>query len=272
MIITHLPDVLGIHLDKIWQIAESFNFGELAQAFGSLRSVFELQGELISKDKISDVIKVALNGKNYYVKRYHKPRSKKAGWFKRSRVRAEWENLLFFASLGIPTPGLVAWGEENKGAKFKGALITEELVDTQDLATLNKSGSDLFNQVEWFKHTARKIALYTRLMHEQRFMHLDLKWRNILVGPGERPEVYFFDCPSGKQLSPLLFRRGRLKDLACLDKIGRKRLRRTQRLAFYKYYVGCDKLTPAHKEMAKKIDRFSAYLEGESNEPGWRFF
>jgi tRNA A-37 threonylcarbamoyl transferase component Bud32 len=265
-------DSLGARLEKSWQIADVYNSGEFLQACGSLKAVFALQGESITKDKISDVIKVALDGKNFYVKRYYKPRSKKAGWFKRSRVRAEWENLQFFSSLGIPTPTLVGWGEQGKGSQFQGALITEELVGTQDLATLDKQGSELFDQPQWFKHTAQKIALYTRLMHEQRFMHLDLKWRNILVGPGERPEVYFFDCPSGKRLSSLLFRRGRLKDLACLDKIGRKRLRRTQRLAFYKYYVGCDKLTPEQKEMAKKVDRFSAYLEGDSSESGWRIF
>lgn len=259
-------------MKKLWRVVEPYNQGELARACVSLDAVFALQGQAVSKDKISDVIKVALDGKNFYVKRYYKPRSKKAGWFKRSRVRAEWENLQFFASLGIPTPLLVAWGEEGKGSSFRGALITEELVGTQDLATLNKEGSLLFDEPGWFRHTAKKVAEYTRVMHAQRFMHLDLKWRNILVGPGERPEVYFFDCPSGRRLSPLLFRRGRLKDLACLDKVGRKRLRRTQRLAFYKYYVGCDKLTADQKEMAKKVDRFSAYLEGESNEAGWRIF
>lgn len=259
----------------MWHIAEAYNQGELAQAFASLEAVFAMQGELVSKDKISDVIKIALDGKNFYVKRYYRPRSKAAGVFKRSRVRAEWENLQFFDSLGIPTPLLAAWGESGKGSNFKGALITEELVGTHDLATLNKQGSALFDQADWFRHTAKKIAGYTRKMHAQRFMHLDLKWRNILVGPEERPEVYFFDCPSGKQLSPLLFRRGRLKDLACLDKVGRKRLRRSQRLIFFKYYVGCKpggRLTSEQKKMALKVDRFSAYLEGESNEAGWRIF
>lgn len=259
-------------MDKSWRVADAYNGKGFLQACGSLDAVFELQGEQISKDKISDVIKVALGGKNFYVKRYFKPRSKKLGWFKRSRVCAEWENLQFFASLGIPTPLLAAWGERYRNGVFQGALITEELKGTQDLATLNKGGSVLFDQAAWFRHTAQKVAQYTRLMHEQNFMHLDLKWRNILVGSGDRPEVFFFDCPSGKRLSALLFRRGRIKDLACLDKIGRKRLRRTQRLAFYKYYAGCDKLSLQDKAMVRKIDRFSAYLEGESTESGWRIF
>ncbi len=262
-------------MKKSWFIAETFDQSELAQGFDSLEAVFSLQGEPVTEDKISEVIKVALGDKNYYVKRYQKPRSKKVGWFKRSRVRAEWENLQFFASLGIPTPTLVAWGEHGKGDNFQGALITEELLGAQDLATLSQQGSTLFDQADWFKHTAKKVADYTRLIHAQRFIHLDLKWRNILVDSGERPEVYFFDCPSGKHLSPLMFRRGRLKDLACLDKIGRKRLRRSQRLLFFKYYVGCDcrhKLTSEQKGMAKKVARFSAYLEGESNEAGWHFF
>lgn len=259
-------------MERSWSISETYTGKEFLQACDSLAAVFKLQGEQVSKDKISDVIKVALDGKNFYVKRYFKPRSKKAGLFKRSRVRAEWENLQFFASLGIPTPLLAAWGERVQGDLFQGALITEELIGTQDLAALNKNGCSLFDDVGWFQHTAQKIAQYTRLMHDQNFMHLDLKWRNILVGSGDRPEVFFFDCPSGKRLSALFFRRGRIKDLACLDKIGRKRLRRTQRLAFYKYYAGCDKLSLQDKAMVRKIDRFSAYLEGESTEAGWRIF
>lgn len=263
---------MGACLEKSWSIAEAYNGVGFLQACASLDTVFKLQGEQVSKDKISDVIKVALDGKNFYVKRYFKPRSKKSGWFKRSRVRAEWENLQFFASLGIPTPLLAAWGEHGQGDLFQGALITEELKGAQDLATLNKKGSPLFDDAGWFQHTAQKVARYTRLMHDQNFMHLDLKWRNILVGSGDRPEVFFFDCPSGKRLSALLFRRGRIKDLACLDKIGRKRLRRTQRLAFYKYYAGCDKLSSQDKAMVRKIGRFSAYLEGETTESGWRIF
>ncbi|MEH6357872.1 MAG: lipopolysaccharide kinase InaA family protein [Pseudomonadales bacterium] len=259
-------------MEKLWSIAEAYKGEGFLQACESLDAVFKLQGEQISKDKISDVIKVALDGKNFYVKRYFKPRSKKSGWFKRSRVRAEWENLQFFASLGIPTPLLAAWGEQDQNGLFQGALITEELKDTQDLATLNNGGSALFDDASWFRHTAQKVAQYTRLMHDQNFMHLDLKWRNVLVEAGDRPEVFFFDCPSGKRLSALFFRRGRIKDLACLDKIGRKRLRRTQRLAFYKYYAGCDKLSPQDKVMVRKIDRFSAYLEGEGTEAGWRIF
>ena len=145
-------------MEKSWCIAEAYNRGEFAQACGSLQAVFELQGEQVSKDKISDVIKVALDGTNFYVKRYYKPRSKKAGWFKRSRVRAEWENLQFFDSLGIPTPALVAWGEQPQGQNFQGALITEELKGTQDLATLNKAGSTLFDDPAWFRHVAEEVA------------------------------------------------------------------------------------------------------------------
>lgn len=259
-------------MDNSWRIAEAYNHGLLAQAFGSLESVFDLQGDEVSRDKISDVIKVELDGKNFYVKRYSKPRTKKIGWFIRSRIRAEWENLQFFAALGIATPKVVAYGEVYKGAVFRGALITEEFVEAKDLASLCREGSDLFDRRDWWQCVAKQVALYTSLIHDKQFMHLDLKWRNILVGPGEKPEVYFFDCPSGKRLPKLLFRRGRLKDLACLDQIARDRLRATQRLAFYKYYAGCKKLTDKDKAVVRKVIRFSAYIAGESDEPGWRIF
>jgi tRNA A-37 threonylcarbamoyl transferase component Bud32 len=263
---------MGNLLRNAWQIAQAYKDSEFARRCGSLEAVFELQGEPVTKDKISEVVKVSISGKNFYVKRYFKPRARGFGCIIRSRVRSEWENLQFFDSLGIPVPCLAAWGEDLRAGVFRGALITEELPNAEDLATINQQAGAFFDRRDWFCHVAQQVACYTKRLHDQQFMHLDLKWRNILVGAGDQPQVFFFDCPSGKRLPALLFRRARLKDLACLDKLGRKRLRRTQRLAFYKYYAGCDKLSARDKAMVRKIDRFSAYLEGESNEAGWRIF
>ena len=89
------------------------------------------------------------------------------------------------------------------------------------------------------------------LMHQKKFIHNDLKWRNILVSPSDKDEVYIIDCPAGRLLAgPLLapfFRRGVIKDLACLDKVGRQALSRTRRLRFYLRYAGLDKLDSEHK-------------------------
>jgi hypothetical protein len=45
-------------------------YSELAEDFGSLDAVFALQGERLTKDPLSEVIRVQRKGVNYYVKRY----------------------------------------------------------------------------------------------------------------------------------------------------------------------------------------------------------
>ena len=99
-----------------------------------------------------------------------------------------------------------------------------------------------------------------QLMHKQKFVHNDLKWRNILVNLGGEVKVYIIDCPAGRQLAGSLlgpyFKRGVIKDLACMDKIGRQALTRTRRLKFYMHYAMLDKLDSAHKLRIRKILNF----------------
>ena len=45
-------------------------FAALAADFGSLDAVFALQGERITKDPLSEVIRIERAGVRYYVKRY----------------------------------------------------------------------------------------------------------------------------------------------------------------------------------------------------------
>jgi hypothetical protein len=47
-----------------------------------------------------------------------------------------------------------------------------------------------------------------------------------------------------------------VKDLACLDKIGKYRLTRTQRLRFYLDYAGHQHLTTADKQRIRLILKF----------------
>ena len=45
------------------------DYCDLADDFGSLEAVFALQGERLTRDPLSEVIRVQRNGVNYYVKR-----------------------------------------------------------------------------------------------------------------------------------------------------------------------------------------------------------
>ena len=48
----------------------NLSFAPLAADFGSLEAVFAMQGERITKDPLSEVIRIERDGVRYYVKRY----------------------------------------------------------------------------------------------------------------------------------------------------------------------------------------------------------
>ena len=227
-------------------------------AFSTLEHAVELAGEIISRDPISHVKKISVNNTTYYVKIYHRNGKGLRHYLGRGRIRGEWENLLYFQQLDIPTPRLVAYGQRCKYGQFNlGALITEEL-KSADLAILAKTKPSLFRNSDWLNRVTDQCADYTKRLHDQGFIHWDLKWRNILVSNDAQPQVYFFDCPLGRKHYSWLRQRGITKDLACLDKVGSKVLSRTQRLNFYKSYQGVDRLNSGHKQYIMQILDFFA--------------
>jgi len=99
-------------MTDIWKLTISSN--GLLDIFGNLDAVFSLQGQKITEDKVSDVIKVSHLGVNYYVKRYHSAGKGLKRFFGKPRVKGEWENLQWFAKWGIPTDNLIGYGLEKK--------------------------------------------------------------------------------------------------------------------------------------------------------------
>ncbi|MBT9530795.1 MAG: heptose kinase, partial [Pseudomonas sp.] len=93
-----------------WTLAPAF--AELAADFGSLDAVFALQGERITKDPLSEVIRIERGGVRYYVKRYWGAGKGLRRYLGRPRVKAEWQNLKYFAKWGIATAPIVAYGLE----------------------------------------------------------------------------------------------------------------------------------------------------------------
>lgn len=231
----------------------------LAEAFSSLDKVFALQGEWVASDPLSEVVRVEHEGIRYYVKRYWGGGKGARRFIGRPRVKAEWQNLRHFAKWGIPTAEIVAFGmERGRNWVFKrGALITRELANTLDLAEIARTKDPRLQDPAWVDHISRQLARSTRIMHDRRFAHNDLKWRNLLVN--DKAELFFIDCPTGAfWFGPPLQRRI-IKDLACLDKIGSVTLSRTQRLRFYLYYRGKKHLDSADK---RQINRILAFFEG----------
>ena len=231
---------------------------EAARAFASLDAVFALQGEAITHDPLSDVIRVEFGGLRYYVKRYHGAGKGARRFVGRPRVKAEWQNLKHFATWGIPTAPIAAYGLERKGAAFhRGALITQELVDTTDMWRLASSGDARLRDRAWVEDVSCQLARATRILHDHHFAHNDLKWRNLLVD--EHRRLYFIDCPTGAFWRGPFLRRRIVKDLACLDKVAKYHLSRTQRLRFYLRYAERDRLTAQDKARLRQV---LDYFEG----------
>lgn len=195
---------------------------------------------------------------NYYVKQYNGSRG---GWlrslFGKSRLENEYANLQRFHQQHIPAPPIVAYGYQKMLGKLtEGVLVTAEIPNTVCLADLHKTNQLHTRGVAWLQHIIQQLADYTRRMHHQDFMFSDLKWRNILVSQDDAATVYLIDCPNGVHVPHWFMWRAVIKDLACLDKVGKLALSRTQRLAFYKHYAGISKLTKRDKRRIKKIMRF----------------
>ncbi|PAU60810.1 heptose kinase [Pseudomonas sp. PIC25] len=233
-------------------------YAGLAKDFGSLDAVFALTGERLTKDPLSEVIRIERDGVRYYVKRYWGAGKGLRRYLGRPRVKAEWQNLQCFRKWGVPTAPIVAWGLERKlGAFVRGALITRELGGTEDLALLAKRRDPRLAEPRWVDGISRQLARATRTLHDHHFAHNDLKWRNLLVN--EEGELFLIDCPTGAfWRGPLLHHRV-IKDLACLDKVAKYQLSRTQRLRFYLQYRGRERLSVCDK---RRIARILAFFEG----------
>ena len=231
---------------------------QAAQAFASLDAVFALQGEAITRDPLSNVMRVEYDGLRYYVKRYHGAGKGLRRLFGRPRVKAEWQNLKHFAAWHIPTAPIAAYGLERKSGFFtRGALITQEIPDTRDLAQLAANQDARLSDPAWVQGISLQLAKATRAMHDRHFTHNDLKWRNLLIDGQQR--LFFIDCPTGSFWWGPLLRYRIIKDLACLDKVAKYQLSRTQRLRFYLQYRRRQRLNASDKQRIRQI---IGYFEG----------
>ncbi|CAM5230556.1 hypothetical protein SSTU70S_03435 [Stutzerimonas stutzeri] len=134
----------------------------LADDFASLDAVFALQGERLTSDPLSEVIRIERNGVRYYVKRYWGAGKGLRRFIGRPRVKAEWQNLKLFHRWGIPTAPIVAYGLERRAGLFlRGALIARELEQTEDLALLAKNHDARLKNPRWVREVSDKRSRAT---------------------------------------------------------------------------------------------------------------
>ena len=220
--------------------------------FATLDAVFALTGERLTSDPLSEVVRIERDGIRYYVKRYHgagKGLRRSAG---PPRAQSEWQNLKLSAKCGIATAPGVAWGMAPPRRGFtRGAMITREIPDTLDLAERARREDPRLRDRVWVDNVSRQLAAATRTLHDHHFVHNDLKWRNLLVdGQGV---LYFIDCPAGAFWVGHWLRWRIVKDLACLDKVAKYQLSRTQRLRFYLQYRGRARLSDNDKGRIREV-------------------
>ncbi len=241
------------------------SLGPQAQAaFASLDSCFEAAGERITTSTISEVQRLQLDGKNYYLKLYFEAGERVSKYLGKSKARREWENLSAFKSWGLSAAKIVARGEQSIGiARRRGALITEGVEDSIDLAELAKQSSPLFREPEWVSSVIDQVAEATRVMHSHQFAHNDLKWRNILVSTREgSPLVTLIDCPAGRYWHWPFFEYRRIKDLACLDKVAKYTLTESQRMSFIRRYWQLSDSESLSESQRRDIAKITSFFSG----------
>jgi tRNA A-37 threonylcarbamoyl transferase component Bud32 len=242
-----------ILIKKRWTIFPPWNKAkELASPFESMEKVFNIKGKIISKSPQSEIFSQNIDGKQYFIKRYFC--SKGLGsWLGFSRLRVEARNQHWFNQQGIFAAPIVAYGEESFLLKtIKGALITEGVEDVNDLASIADNKPEKFQDKQWRNAMLSDLAEVIEKLHNNRFCHNDLHWRNILIQQKKGKDqlrICLIDCPSGKRLFWPLLNYRRLKDLAALDKVAFNYLSQTQRLRFFMEYRKTRKLTSEDKDM-----------------------
>lgn len=241
----------------IWHIHPDYAGGETGAAFRSLDAVFRLHGEQITKGNLGATSRVTVNGRVFYVKLYRQAGRGIRRWIGRSRLRGECENLQHFANWEIPAAQPVAFGLEKRiGFFVRGAVITAGLPETADLAQLAKRNDPRLENRQWVRAVSGQLAQIARTMHQHRFAHGDFKWRNILATRTTPPQVYLIDCPDGRFWIPPFLQYRKNKDIACLDKVAKTALTRTQRLRFYLDYLEAPGLDRTSKKNLRHILTF----------------
>ncbi len=236
-----------------WNIRPAFrdNFG---REFLTIDEAFRAECEHVrgTVDNSHSVRKIGATT-SYYMKIYTARNGLKASLLG-SNAEREFNNLLFMESVGVLVPPVVAHGERDcADGRHQSVLVTQEVENSVDLRLLAETNHSLLGNRQWFNSLSTKLARAVAQLHQHRFAHNDLNWRNILVVADDDPQVYLLDCARGRRwIAPFLQFRI-IKDLTHLDKFGQRYLTRTQRLHFYLAYCGERRLSAASKRRLRRI-------------------
>lgn len=164
--------------------------------------------------------------------------------WRKGTARLEARNLLFFNSIGISAPRVMAWGQRKNaiGKMIDDYIITETVTETQTLDDYIAEHCPDRSQALYCSRRDSiidQLSKATRSIHAEKFYHQDLKWRNVLArNKSDGAELFWIDCPKGDFTNSTLHQSRRaLKDCATLDKLARIHCTRDERLRFVAGYL-----------------------------------
>ena len=213
-----------------------------------------------------------------FVKVYSYRKSPLQRLWRRGTARLETRNLLYFKTIGIPSPRVIAWGQRKNaiGKIVDDYIITEAIPETLTLdayMTAVCPDRSLPSYCLQRDSIIEQLSHATRALHAQHFYHQDLKWRNVLARTnGDRAELFWIDCPKGDFTQSSMHQKRRaLKDCATLDKLARLRCTQEERLRFVAGYLNQPVEAPEVATFAQAIsnyrrNRFDAKDERQANE------
>jgi tRNA A-37 threonylcarbamoyl transferase component Bud32 len=208
---------------------------------------YPITADAVMKRSAVFVCEIKDSGKttDAYVKIYSYRKHPLQRYLRKGRSQTEARNLLFFHSIGISTPRVLAWGEKRNGIGriVQEFIITEAVPEAQQLDVFVAEHCPEPKQHEQSQlrmQIAKKLGQLTRAMHKADFIHEDLKWRNVLARRSQDgAEIFWIDCPKGYFSKPgATLDRKKLKDCATLDKVARTHCSKEERQAFLKTYMG----------------------------------
>jgi len=180
----------------------------------------------------------------------------------RSKVRREFDNLTRLRAWGFDAPAPVAWGEERiAGWLARSFLISEEVPEPLPLHRFIRDVLPTRAPEEQRALRAgliRRVAELTRRLHERRFVHHDLFWRNIILSGSDFTRLFLIDAHKGRVWRAGSEDRSRAADLAALDAPAPQFFRRAERLRFFLLYLGRARLTVEDRTLLRATLRAAA--------------
>jgi UDP-glucose:(heptosyl)LPS alpha-1,3-glucosyltransferase len=234
-------------------------------------------GTLLKRIQIRTVAKLELSGKeggrSFYLKKHRyslSPVSIVKRFFSSqfgiasSDAAQEWNRILGFHQIGLPTMMPVAVGVGGSPFREESFLMTEGLEGYEPLETwipLTFRVNPSKEQVQMKRALIREIALLTRRMHLAGFYHRDYYLTHLLVKRiSDRFDLKVIDLQRVIR-APWLRRRWQTKDLAALSYSSPSlTITRCDRLRFYKAYQNISKLGEADLSLIRQVERKTALI------------